>query len=172
VAGSAVVSLNLQTSAASDGFIDGLIFPSVGSMSGGPTDDVHFDREALDLALEAVQSFTIGLVDDLQRELRKAAESSSPPVAFSVIPPALTVHDRIVQLPLETPVVLSYSSGLLLLEAPELKLHGAGETVSEAIREMSDHLEGLVDHYRGLSAEKLTRGGQRIKDKLLSLPGL
>ena len=73
---------------------------------------------------------------------------------------------------LDTPFLLRYSSGLLLLEAPDFELHGAGETISEAISEMSEHLEGLVEHYRKLGSDKLTPGGQRIKEKLLSLPGL
>jgi hypothetical protein len=172
VPGSAVLSLNLQTSAASDGLVERIQFLPTGFVAGGSAPAVRFDREALELALEAAQSITTRLVVDLQRELRQAAEASTPPVAFSVTPPALIVHQRIVQLPLETPVFLSYSSGMLLIEAPELKLHGAGETVSEAITEMSEHLEGLVDHYRNLGPDKLTLGGQRIKEKLLGLPGL
>ncbi|MCI4326014.1 MAG: hypothetical protein L3K16_00005 [Thermoplasmata archaeon] len=133
---------------------------------------IRFDSKALALALEAAQSITTGLVEDLQREIRDLADSSSSPVAFDVTPPALRVHDKVVQLPLDTPFLLRYSSGLLLLEAPDFKLHGAGETISEAISEMSEHLEALVEHYRKLGSDKLTPGGQRITEKLLSLPGL
>ena len=77
-----------------------------------------------------------------------------------------------VQLPLDTPVFLRLGEGLFLIEAPELKLHGAGETISDAIDEMSEHLEGLVEHYRALRPDQLTSGGQRIKDRLLGIPGL
>ncbi len=134
---------------------------------------MQFDPAALNLALEAITSITNGLVDDLKREMRAAAETISPPIEFRVTPPALRVHDRDVQLPPESPVLLRLAEGgLFLIEAPDLKLHGAGETISDAIQEMSEHLEGLVDHYSTLGPEELTSGGQRIKAKLLGLRGL
>lgn len=166
------VGLSLQSAAASDGLIERFRFGPIPPTKGGSVPVVTFSREALDLALHAAQSLAMGLVEDLQRELRKEAEALSPPLAFSVTPPALKVHDSIVQLPGDIRVFLRYSEGLLVLDAPELKIHGSGETVSEAIEEMSEHLEGLVDHYRNLGPDKLTPGGQRVKAKLLSLPGL
>lgn len=168
----ATVGLNLQASGASDGITDRFRFGLTQPGMAGTAGQMRFDPSALDLALEAVRTVRSGLVEDLKRELRREAASIDPPIEFRVTPPSLRVHDRLVQLPLDTPVLLRFGSQTFLIEAPDLKLHGEGETISDAIQEMSDHFEGLVDHYRSLRPEQLTPGGQRIRDTLLGVRGL
>lgn len=166
----AAMGLSLQGVGAVDGMVDRFSFPPANQRRGTPGPVAAFDPAALALSLDCVRSFTSAVVDEVQRELRASAESQA--LVFQVESPTLRAGSRLVRLPESTLVTLRYASGGFLIEAPEFKLHGAGETVSEAFDEMSDHFEGLVEHYRNLRPDQLTPGGQRFKDKLLSLPGL